>query len=162
MASLKSSPSPRITASAHQSLRKSKLTFEQNFWRLRAYTGLKYVTLRYFQCRGRQRCARRSPSRRNALIPRCWTRPGAHRAARYFRLRLSHADGSCVRGLRHVIDIADSHCARWKRSSAFREKRSTWAIVEAFSTWRCENRGAYTGRKNSTSCLRDAPATRRC
>jgi len=89
---------------------KSKLRFEQILGDYRAYTGLKYVTLRYFNAAGAS--VERGEAHRveSHLIPRVLdTALGAIAQLDIFGFDYPTPDGSCVRDYVHVIDIADSH-----------------------------------------------------
>jgi UDP-glucose 4-epimerase len=89
---------------------KSKLTFEQILSDYRAYTGLEYVSLRYFNAAGAS--AERGEAHRTEthLIPRVLdTALGVYPLLEIFGSDYPTPDGSCVRDYIHVIDIADSH-----------------------------------------------------
>jgi len=89
---------------------KSKLTFEQVLADYRAYTGLQYVVLRYFNVAGAS--AERGESRRDEthLIPKVLdTALGKIRQMEIYGTDYPTPDGSCVRDYVHVLDIADSH-----------------------------------------------------
>jgi UDP-glucose 4-epimerase len=89
---------------------KSKLVFEQILADYRAYTGLAYVTLRYFNAAGA------SPERGEAhrvethLIPLVLNAAsGAIPHVEVLGTDYPTPDGTCVRDFIHVLDIADSH-----------------------------------------------------
>ncbi len=89
---------------------KSKLVFEQILADYRAYTGLEYVTLRYFNAAGA------SPERGEAhrvethLIPRVLDAAiGSSPLVDVMGTDYPTPDGTCVRDYVHVLDIADSH-----------------------------------------------------
>jgi UDP-glucose 4-epimerase len=89
---------------------KSKLTFEQILADYRTYTGLKYVTLRYFNVAGasteRGECRREETH----LIPRVLDAAlGKVREIEIYGADYPTHDGSCVRDFVHVIDVANSH-----------------------------------------------------
>ena len=89
---------------------KSKLTFEQILADYRAYTGLQYVVLRYFNVAGAS--AERGESRRDEthLIPKVLdTALGKIGRMEVYGTDYPTQDGSCVRDYIHVLDIADSH-----------------------------------------------------
>jgi UDP-glucose 4-epimerase len=89
---------------------KSKLTFEQILADYRAYTGLKYVVLRYFNVAGAS--AQRGESRRDEthLIPKVLDAAlGKISQMEIYGTDYPTPDGSCVRDYVHVLDIADSH-----------------------------------------------------
>jgi UDP-glucose 4-epimerase len=88
----------------------SKLRFEQVLADYRAYAGLKYVTVRYFNAAGAS--AERGEAHRTEshLIPRVLdTALGAYPMLEIFGSDFATADGTCVRDYIHVLDIADSH-----------------------------------------------------
>jgi len=89
---------------------KSKLRFEEILADYRAYTGLKYVTLRYFNAAGAS--AERGEAHRveTHLIPRVLdTALGHFPVLEIFGFDYPTPDGSCVRDYVHVLDISDSH-----------------------------------------------------
>ena len=89
---------------------KSKLRFEQILGDYGAYTGLKYVSLRYFNAAGAS--VERGEAHRveTHLIPRVLdTALGAIPQLEVFGFDYPTPDGSCVRDYIHVLDIADSH-----------------------------------------------------
>jgi UDP-glucose 4-epimerase len=89
---------------------KSKLTFEQILADYRAYMGMKYVALRYFNVAGAS--AERGESRRDEthLIPKVLdTALGKISRMEIYGTDYPTPDGSCVRDYVHVLDIADSH-----------------------------------------------------
>jgi len=89
---------------------KSKLRFEQILADYRAYTGLKYVTVRYFNAAGAS--AERGENHRveTHLIPRVLDAAlGLLPEMEIFGFDYPTPDGTCVRDYIHVLDIADSH-----------------------------------------------------
>lgn len=89
---------------------KSKLVFEQILADYRAYTGLAYVTLRYFNAAGAS--AERGEAHRveTHLIPRVLdAASGASPCVDVLGTDYPTPDGTCVRDYVHVLDIADSH-----------------------------------------------------
>jgi UDP-glucose 4-epimerase len=89
---------------------KSKLVFEQILADYRAYTGLQYVTLRYFNAAGAS--AERGEAHRveTHLIPRVLdAATGAIPQVDVLGTDYPTPDGTCVRDYVHVLDIADSH-----------------------------------------------------
>jgi len=89
---------------------KSKLTFEQILADYRGYTGLKYVTLRYFNAAGAT--AERGEAHREEthLIPRVLdTALGAYPVIEIFGHDYPTPDGTCLRDFVHVLDISESH-----------------------------------------------------
>jgi UDP-glucose 4-epimerase len=89
---------------------KSKFRFEEILGDYRLYTGLKYVTVRYFNAAGAS--AERGEAHRveSHLIPRVIdTALGAYPLLEIFGSDYPTPDGTCVRDYVHVLDIADSH-----------------------------------------------------
>ena len=89
---------------------KSKLVFENILADYRAYTGLQYVTLRYFNAAGAS--AERGEAHRveTHLIPRVLdAASGASPHVDVLGTDYPTPDGTCVRDYIHVFDIADSH-----------------------------------------------------
>ncbi len=89
---------------------KSKLVFESILADYRAYTGLQYVTLRYFNAAGAS--AERGEAHRveTHLIPRVLdAASGAAPHVDVLGTDYPTPDGTCVRDYIHVFDIADSH-----------------------------------------------------
>jgi len=89
---------------------KSKLRFEEILADYRAYTGLHYATLRYFNAAGAS--AERGEHHRveTHLIPRVLdAATGAIPQVDVFGTDYPTPDGTCVRDYIHVLDIADSH-----------------------------------------------------
>lgn len=89
---------------------KSKLRFEQILADYRAYTGLHFAALRYFNAAGA------SPERgehhrvETHLIPRILDAAAGNQPhADVFGTDYPTPDGTCVRDYIHVLDIADSH-----------------------------------------------------
>ena len=89
---------------------KSKLRFEEILSDYRAYTGLHYATLRYFNAAGAS--AERGESHRveTHLIPKVLDAAlGLIPQLEIFGSDYPTPDGTCVRDYIHVLDIADSH-----------------------------------------------------
>jgi len=89
---------------------KTKLVFEQILADYRAYTGLKYVTVRYFNAAGAS--VERGEAHRveSHLIPRVLdTALDVYPILEIFGADYPTPDGICVRDYVHVLDIADSH-----------------------------------------------------
>jgi len=89
---------------------KSKLRFEEILSDYRAYTGLHYATLRYFNAAGAS--AERGESHRveTHLIPKVFDAAlGLIPQLEVFGYDYPTPDGTCVRDYIHVLDIADSH-----------------------------------------------------
>ena len=89
---------------------KSKLVFEQILADYRAYAGLKYVVLRYFNAAGATKERGEHHREETHLIPRvldaaCGQLPHVD----VFGTDYPTPDGTCVRDYIHVLDIADSH-----------------------------------------------------
>ena len=89
---------------------KSKLTFEHVLADYRTYTGLKYVTVRYFNAAGASKERGEAHRTETHLIPRVLdTALGAYPILEIFGSDFPTTDGTCVRDYVHVLDIADSH-----------------------------------------------------
>ncbi len=89
---------------------KSKLTFEQILADYRAYTGLAYVALRYFNAAGASQERGEAHREETHLIPRVLdAAQGAAPHVDVFGADYPTPDGTCVRDYVHVLDIADSH-----------------------------------------------------
>jgi len=89
---------------------KSKLRFEQILGDYRAYTGLKYVTVRYFNAAGASKERGENHRVETHLIPRVLdTALGILPEMEIFGFDYPTPDGTCVRDFIHVLDIADSH-----------------------------------------------------
>ena len=89
---------------------KSKLVFEQILADYRLYTGLKYVSLRYFNAAGASRECGENHRVETHLIPRVLdAAAGGLPHVDVFGTDYPTPDGTCVRDYIHVLDIADSH-----------------------------------------------------
>src|SRR2546429_6374849 len=89
---------------------KSKLTFEQILADYKLYTGLKYVTLRYFNAAGASNTCGEDHRVETHLIPRVLeAAAGSLPHVDVFGTDYPTPDGTCVRDYIHVLDIADSH-----------------------------------------------------
>ncbi|GAC1617247.1 MAG: UDP-glucose 4-epimerase GalE [Candidatus Acidiferrum sp.] len=89
---------------------KSKLVFEQILADYRGYTGLNYVSLRYFNAAGASGERGEAHREETHLIPRVLEAAlGSSPHAEVFGTDYPTPDGSCVRDYIHVLDIADSH-----------------------------------------------------
>jgi UDP-glucose 4-epimerase len=89
---------------------KSKLVFEQILADYRAYTGLAFVTLRYFNAAGASAERGEAHRQETHLIPRVLDAAnGALPHVDVFGTDYATPDGTCVRDYIHVLDIADSH-----------------------------------------------------
>jgi UDP-glucose 4-epimerase len=89
---------------------KSKLVFEQILADYRAYTGLQYVVLRYFNAAGATKERGEAHRVETHLIPRIFeAATGASPYVDVFGTDYPTHDGTCVRDYIHVLDIADSH-----------------------------------------------------
>jgi UDP-glucose 4-epimerase len=89
---------------------KSKLVFEQILADYRAYTGLAYVTLRYFNAAGASQERGEAHRVETHLIPLVLNAASAaipH--VEVLGTDYPTPDGTCVRDYIHVLDIADSH-----------------------------------------------------
>ena len=87
---------------------KSKLVFEQILADYRAYTGLDYVTLRYFNAAGASALRGEAHRVETHLIPKILD-AAANLKVDVMGTDYATPDGTCVRDYIHVLDIADSH-----------------------------------------------------
>jgi UDP-glucose 4-epimerase len=89
---------------------KSKLVFEQILADYRAYTGLKYVVLRYFNAAGASAERGEAHAEETHLIPKVLeAAAGVIPQLDIFGGDYPTPDGSCVRDYIHVLDLADAH-----------------------------------------------------
>jgi UDP-glucose 4-epimerase len=89
---------------------KSKLVFEQILADYRAYTGLAYVTLRYFNAAGASSTRGEAHRVETHLIPKVLDAAiGAIPHVDVLGTDYPTPDGTCVRDYVHVLDISDSH-----------------------------------------------------
>jgi UDP-glucose 4-epimerase len=89
---------------------KSKLVFEQILADYRAYTGLAYVTLRYFNAAGASSERGEAHRVETHLIPKVLEAAnGVIPHVDVLGTDYPTPDGTCVRDYVHVFDIADSH-----------------------------------------------------
>jgi len=89
---------------------KSKLVFEGILADYRAYTGLQYVALRYFNAAGASNERGEHHAVETHLIPRVLdAAAGALPHVDIFGTDYPTPDGTCVRDYIHILDIADSH-----------------------------------------------------
>ncbi len=89
---------------------KSKLVFEQILADYRAYTGLHYAVLRYFNAAGASKERGEHHRVETHLIPRIIdAASGGLPYIDVFGTDYPTPDGTCVRDYIHVLDIADSH-----------------------------------------------------
>jgi UDP-glucose 4-epimerase len=89
---------------------KSKLVFEWILADYRAYTGLHYAVLRYFNAAGASQERGEAHRVETHLIPCIFeAATGASPRANVFGTDYPTPDGTCVRDYVHVLDIADSH-----------------------------------------------------
>src|SRR5256886_976645 len=89
---------------------KSKLVFEQILADYKSYTGLNYVTLRYFNAAGASRERGEHHRVETHIIPRVLdAASGIYPHVDVFGTDYPTPDGTCVRDYIHVLDIADSH-----------------------------------------------------
>jgi len=89
---------------------KSKLLFEQILADYRAYTGLNYVALRYFNAAGASTERGEHHREETHLLPRVLDAACGHLPyVDVFGTDYPTPDGTCVRDYIHVLDIADSH-----------------------------------------------------
>lgn len=89
---------------------KSKLVFEGVLADYKAYTGLQYVSLRYFNAAGASQERGEHHRVETHLIPRVLdAAAGVLPHVEVFGTDYPTPDGTCVRDYIHVLDIADSH-----------------------------------------------------
>ncbi len=89
---------------------KSKLVFEQILADYRVYTGLAYVTLRYFNAAGASSERGEAHRVETHLIPRVLdAASGAIPQVDVMGTDYPTPDGTCVRDYVHVLDISDAH-----------------------------------------------------
>lgn len=89
---------------------KSKLVFEGILADYRAYTGLQYATLRYFNAAGASQERGEHHRVETHIIPRVLdAAAGVSSEVDVFGTDYPTPDGTCVRDYIHVLDIADSH-----------------------------------------------------
>jgi UDP-glucose 4-epimerase len=89
---------------------KSKLVFEQILADYKAYTGLSYSCLRYFNAAGASKERGEHHRVETHLIPRVLdAAAGGLPYVDVFGTDYPTPDGTCVRDYIHVLDIADSH-----------------------------------------------------
>lgn len=89
---------------------KSKLVFEGILSDYRAYTGLQYASLRYFNAAGASQERGEHHRIETHLIPRVLdAAAGISPHVDVFGTDYPTPDGTCVRDYIHVLDIADSH-----------------------------------------------------
>ena len=89
---------------------KSKLVFEGILADYKAYTGLQYASLRYFNAAGASQDRGEHHRVETHLIPRVLdAAAGALPYVDVFGTDYPTPDGTCVRDYIHVLDIADSH-----------------------------------------------------
>lgn len=89
---------------------KTKLVFEQLLADYRAYAGLKYIALRYFNAAGASAERGEAHPEETHLIPKVLdAAAGDAPALQIFGNDYPTPDGSCVRDYIHVLDLADAH-----------------------------------------------------
>ena len=89
---------------------KSKLIFEEILADYKGYTGLQYVSLRYFNAAGASRERGEHHRVETHLIPRVLdAAAGVLPHVDVFGTDYPTSDGTCVRDYIHILDIADSH-----------------------------------------------------
>ena len=89
---------------------KSKLVFEGILADYKAYTGLHYACLRYFNAAGASEERGEDHRTETHLIPRVLgAAAGALQYVDVFGTDYPTPDGTCVRDYIHILDIADSH-----------------------------------------------------
>ena len=143
---------------------KSKLRFEEILSDYRAYTGLHFATLRYFNAAGAS--AERGEHHRSEthLIPRVLdVATGVIPHVEVFGSDYSTPDGTCVRDYVHVLDIADSHLRALESidrvsGEAFNVGTNRgYSIFEVLESHRTRHR-----LQNSTQNLPPPPRRSRC
>jgi UDP-glucose 4-epimerase len=88
----------------------TKLIFENVMGDYARYTGLKHISLRYFNAAGASRDRGEAHRTESHLIPRVLEVAAGQRE--FFEIRgddYSTPDGTCVRDYVHILDIADAH-----------------------------------------------------
>lgn len=89
---------------------KSKWVFEQILADYRAYAGLEYVALRYFNAAGASTLLGEAHRKETHLIPRVLdVALGREKHVSVYGTDYSTPDGTCVRDFVHVLDIAEAH-----------------------------------------------------
>jgi UDP-glucose 4-epimerase len=89
---------------------KSKWVFEQILADYRAYAGLDYVALRYFNAAGASRLLGEAHRKETHLIPRVLdVALGKDKQVSVFGEDYPTPDGTCLRDYVHVLDIAEAH-----------------------------------------------------
>jgi UDP-glucose 4-epimerase len=89
---------------------KSKWVFEQILADYRAYAGLQYVALRYFNAAGASALLGEAHRKETHLIPRVLDAAlGKEKHVSVFGADYPTPDGTCLRDYVHVLDIAEAH-----------------------------------------------------
>lgn len=89
---------------------KSKWVFEQILTDYRAYAGLQYVALRYFNAAGASALLGEAHRKETHLIPRVLDAAvGKEKHVSVYGTDYPTPDGTCVRDYVHVLDIAEAH-----------------------------------------------------
>lgn len=89
---------------------KTKWVFEQILADYRAYAGLQYVALRYFNAAGASKLLGEAHRKETHLIPRVLdVAAGKQKHVSVFGTDYPTPDGTCVRDYVHVLDIAEAH-----------------------------------------------------
>jgi UDP-glucose 4-epimerase len=105
---------------------KSKLRFEEILSDYRAYTGLHYATLRYFNAAGASIERGEHHRVETHLIPRVLdAATGAIPQVDVFGIDYPTKDGTCVRDYIHVL-TSPTHIRASKKSNAFRRSLQRW------------------------------------
>ena len=131
---------------------KSKLVFEGILADYRAYTGLQYAVLRYFNAAGASEERGENHRVETHLIPRVLDAAAGNLPhVDVFGTDYPTPDGTCVRDYIHILDIADSHLRALEAIDRVPAKPSTSAqprlsILEVIATAE-----RVTGRKISAS-----------
>lgn len=89
---------------------KTKWVFEQILADYRAYAGLQYVALRYFNAAGASTLHGEAHRKETHLIPRVLdVAAGKQKQVSVFGTDYPTPDGTCLRDYVHVLDIAEAH-----------------------------------------------------
>lgn len=88
---------------------KSKLAFEGILADYRAYTGLDYVALRYFNVAGASEKRGEAHREETHLLPNIFDAALANTPVSIFGTDYPTPDGTCIRDYVHVSDIAEAH-----------------------------------------------------
>ncbi len=142
----------------------SKLRFEQILADYRAYTGLKYVTVRYFNAAGASVERGEAHRTETHLIPRVLdTALGAYPQLEIFGSDFPTPDGTCVRDYIHVLDIADSHLRTLEEIDRVPGEAFNVGTSQGFSNLEVlQTAERVTGRRFLTNFRRGVRVIQRC